>query len=212
MTVTTMTDSSAPMLPLENGDRLGRAEFERRYRAMPELKKAELVEGRVYVGSPVGRLHRGPHALVIGWLTTYAAQRPDFEVLADTTLRLDDENEPQPDVMLRRESAAGGGSVVDEDGYVAGAPELIVEVASSSSSYDLHEKKRVYARHGVHEYLVWRVRDGALDWFRLAGDDYRPVAPGADGSILSSACPGLRLDVNALLAHDAATVLAVARP
>ena len=40
-------------LPLENGDRLTRAEFERRYAAMPRLKKAELIEGIVYVPSPV---------------------------------------------------------------------------------------------------------------------------------------------------------------
>ena len=49
--------------PLEPGDRLSRAEFERRYEAMPELKKAELIEGVVYMPSPVRlRRHGRPHA------------------------------------------------------------------------------------------------------------------------------------------------------
>ena len=47
--------------PLEPGDRLSRAEFERRYDAMPNLKKAELIEGVVYMPSPVRvRRHGGP--------------------------------------------------------------------------------------------------------------------------------------------------------
>lgn len=41
--------ASKPSIPLENGDRLSRFEFEHRYQAMPELKKAELVEGVVYI-------------------------------------------------------------------------------------------------------------------------------------------------------------------
>ena len=45
--------------PLENGDRLTRDEFERRYEAMPHLKKAELIEGVVYVPSPVRYRHHG---------------------------------------------------------------------------------------------------------------------------------------------------------
>src|SRR5580692_489598 len=51
--------------PLENGDRLTRAEFERRYDAMPRLKKAELIEGEVYMPSPVRHgQHSYPHSLL----------------------------------------------------------------------------------------------------------------------------------------------------
>lgn len=38
--------------PLENGDRLSRAEFERRYAAMPHVKNAELINQTVYMSSP----------------------------------------------------------------------------------------------------------------------------------------------------------------
>ena len=55
-----MVTHQSKILPLENGDRLSRLEFERRYQAMPELKKAELIEGRVYMASPVRIIHGQP--------------------------------------------------------------------------------------------------------------------------------------------------------
>lgn len=65
--------------PLENGDGLSRAEFERRYDAMPELKKAELLEGIVYMAAPVS--HQGlatpEHAAFIEKLRQAAPQRPE---------------------------------------------------------------------------------------------------------------------------------------
>jgi len=52
--------------PLENGDRLTSREFERRYNAMPELKKAELIEGIVYMASPLRfQPHAQPHGRLI---------------------------------------------------------------------------------------------------------------------------------------------------
>src|SRR3954466_1578868 len=75
---------------LENGDRLGRAEFERRYTAMPWVKKAELIEGRVYLGSRVGiEGHGRPHSVVVGWLGYYASNTPGLELPANSgTVRL----------------------------------------------------------------------------------------------------------------------------
>ena len=63
--------------PLENGDRLCRAEFERRYQAMPQVKIAELVEGVVYMTSPLRlKSHGEPHGDLITWLGTYKAFTP----------------------------------------------------------------------------------------------------------------------------------------
>src|SRR6516225_7808558 len=87
--------------PLENGDRLTRFEFERRYEAMPHLKKAELIEGEVYMPSPVRyRKHSRPHSHLIGWLTHYEAGTPGVEAGDNTSIRLDLDNEPQPDAHL----------------------------------------------------------------------------------------------------------------
>jgi len=193
---------------LENGDKLTRAEFERRYQAMPNVKKAELIEGKVYMASPVrAKRHGKPHARIMGWLVTYEAVTLGVEVLDNATVRLDADNEPQPDALLRIES--GGQSQLTEDDYIEGAPELIVEIAASTASYDLHEKRNVYRRNGVQEYLVWRIYDNQFDWFSLKQGEYVQLAPDADGIIRSQIFSGLWLDRDALLAGHLSQVLAV---
>lgn len=79
--ITSPESVALPLLPLENGDRLTRDEFERRYAAMPHVKKAELIEGIV---------------------------------------RLDLDNEPQPDGILRIDETCGGQSRISSDDYIEG--------------------------------------------------------------------------------------------
>jgi Uma2 family endonuclease len=197
---------------LRAGDRLTRTEFERRYAAMPHVKKAELIEGVVYMPSPVSQEdHAAPHFKVIGWLAVYEAGTPGVEGGDNATLRLDLDNEPQPDAFLRILPEYGGQSH-NSGKYVGGAPELIVEVAASSASYDLHDKLRAYRRNEVREYLVWRVWDRAIDWFVLREDRYEPLAPNAAGQYQSEIFPGLWLDPAALVRGDLAQVLAVLQP
>ncbi len=206
-TVSPMHREQTPLL--ESGDRLTRAEFERRYQLMPHVKKAELIEGVVYVVSPLRyNQHGRPHSNVIAWLSVYAASTPGVEVADNATVLLDFENEPQPDALLRLDEACGGQSRVTEDDYIAGAPELIVEVASSSASYDLHDKLRAYRRNGVKEYLVWLVPERAFRWYRLEEGEYRQQAADAAGVLSSAVFPGLRLDPEALLAGEMQRVLA----
>jgi len=195
--------------PLENGDRLSRSDFEQRYDAMPYIKKAELIEGIVYLPSPVRvRSHAKPHGQIMGWISLYSAATPGVDFADNATLRLDPDNEPQPDAMLWIDAAAGGHTRISEDDYLEGSPELIVEVAASSASYDLHVKREVYRRNGVQEYVVWRVYDQHIDWFRLENSQYVTVPADAAGLIHSRVFPGLRLAVAALLRGDLAYVLA----
>lgn len=193
---------------LENGDRLTRAEFERRYANTPQIKKAELIEGVVYMAAALRyRRHGNPHSYVIGWLNLYAAYTPGIEPADNTTVRLDLDNEPQPDALLRLEEAYGGQSHISDDDYIEGAPELIVEIAASTASYDLHDKLRVYRRNGVQEYLVWLVEDQEFRWYWLQDGEY--ILQQADTSgILKSRCfPGLWLVVSDLLSGQMARVL-----
>ena len=201
--------STAPIL-LESGDRLTRVEFHRRYCARPDINRAELVEGVVYVGSPVrADLHGEPHGWIVGWLVAYVAKHPGPRLLDNATVILDDDNEVQPDAALWHEEPAG--PHLTEDHYLEGGPQLVVEVAASSASYDLHDKMRAYRRNRVREYVVWRVLDQAIDWFRLSGGEYVRVDPDRTGIIESEAFPGLRLDVEKMLAGNLAGVLAALR-
>lgn len=205
------SERTQPKVPrLEPGDHLTRYEFERRYDAMPALKKAELIDGVVYMPSPVRYdVHGQPHAQIMTWLGTYSAATPGVGIGDNASVRLDLENEPQPDALLRLDTAAGGASRVSDDGYIEGPPELIVEVTVSSASYDLHDKLRVYRRHGIQEYVVWRILDQQLDWFVLEEGRYVPLPADEHGVVRSQVFPGLWLDVQALLAGDLARVLAV---
>lgn len=207
--MTPVNRSIPSVLPLENGDRLTRVEFERRYAAMPDSKKAELIEGVVYMPAALRyRRHGKPHSDIITWLGVYVAATPGVESADNTTVRLDADNEPQPDALLRIDEVHGGQSRISQDDYVEGAPELIVEIASSSASYDLHDKLWVYRRNGVQEYIVWQVADQQISWFRLQEGEYVALAPNDDGVICSQSFPGLNLPVTALLAGELAKVLA----
>ncbi len=197
--------------PLQAGDRLSRAEFERRYSAMPRVKKAELVEGVVYLPSPVSiDWHGAPHADLLGWLWVYRAATPGTQCGDNATVRLDLDNEPQPDAFLRILPEHGGQSRT-VGGYVEGAPELVVEISGTSASYDLHDKLNAYRRNGVCEYIVWRVFDREIDWFVLHDGRYERLDPGPDGYLESEVFPGLRLDAAALLEGRLSHVLDVLR-
>lgn len=196
--------------PLESGDRLTRHEFERRYEAMPHLKKAELIEGVVYVPAALRfRSHGQPHGNLMTWLGVYQSFTPKVLIGDNPTVRLDRDNEPQPDAVLLIEERAGGQARLSEDDYVEGAPELVAEVAASSASIDLGDKKRVYRRNGVQEYLVWQVFDRKIDWFRLEDDDYVSLATDEQGILRSRVFPGLWLMPAALLNGEMPQALAI---
>jgi Uma2 family endonuclease len=209
-TATLSTSNEQTAVPaLENGDRLSRAEFERRYRAMPEIKKAELVEGVVYMASPVrAKQHGRPHTRLVAWLAIYEDSTPFTFTADNSTVRLDLDNEPQPDILLLIESEAGGQATFDDDGYITGAPELVVEIAASTASYDLHDKLKAYRRNGVKEYIIWQTQDQKVDWLVLNEGQYHALA--ADKGIYKSPhFRGLWLDSTALLENNLSKVLEV---
>ena len=191
--------------PLNNGDHLTRREFERRYEATAEKVKAELIEGVVYMASPVYLPHAESHGSMATWLGTYRAHTSKIRVADNVTIRLDAENEVQPDLAAWIDGRKVHHS---QEGYLEGAPELVIEIAVSSVSYDLHEKLRVYRRNGVQEYIVWRTLDKQINWFELKDEEYVLLAPDETGAIKSNVFPGLWLAVNDLLNGDLAKVLA----
>ena len=204
-----MTTREVPYL--ENGDRISRPEFERRYAAMPSHQKAELIEGVVYLmASPLRfERHAKPHARILTWLTIYQIFTPGVQVGDTPTVRLDLDNEPQPDAVLFLDETVGGQTRISEDDYIEGAPELIIEVAASSVAQDLYDKKKAYRRNGVKEYIVWQIYDNVLDWFSLQNGEYISLQPNEKGIIFSQVFPGLWLAVSELLAGNMVQVLAI---
>ncbi len=193
---------------LETGDRLDQATFHRLYEDMPDGFKAELIQGTVIVPSPLRFNHGKYHVLVSAWLTAYYAATPGVDVADNATVLLPPDGEPQPDALMIIKPSKGG-QTREADGYLAGAPELIVEVASSSVSYDLHAKYDAYEQEGVREYVVVVLQEQAVRWFALQDGRFTPHAADNDGIFRSRIFPGLWLDAAALLAGDARQMLEV---
>jgi Uma2 family endonuclease len=196
--------------PLTAGDRLTRPEFERIYQAHPEINRAELIEGVVYMPSPVHFTKHGlPHSYLITWLGVYCAATPGLSPGDNVTVRLDFENVVQPDAVLRLDPKLGGRSRVSKDDYLEGPPELIVEIAASSAAYDLHDKRRVYGRNGVQEYLAVQMYEQKVDWFVLREGVYATLKPDAQRVLRSEIFPGLWLNPAAIFNGDLAVMLAI---
>lgn len=195
-------------LPLENGDRLTREEFHRRYKEMPENVRAELINGVVYFRTSTTVSHAEANAIVVGLIGLYSINTFGTIFANHVSIMIDEKSESQPDAVLRIEENCGGKSSVNDRDYLEGAPELVVEIASSSASYDLHDKLEMYEQKGVQEYIVWRVLDNQIDWFGLEKGKYKKFVGDKQGLIESKVLPGLRLNVKAILNDDLQKVLA----
>ena len=164
---------------------------------MPELKHAELIDGVVFMPSPVSNHHAKSHWSVGGWLWLYADLTPGCEGAAEGTWVMGPDDVPQPDVSLRILPERGGQSH-DAGNYVGGAPELVVEVSGSSSSRDLGVKLELYRRAGVREYLTVLLKPRQVIWRQLIRSRYKSIEPDSDGLLRSRVFPGLWLDPEAV--------------
>lgn len=197
--------------PLENGDLLDQKTFHARYQAMAEDCRAELIGGIVYMPSPQKVPHSKAQQLVVRWLDEYAEATPGTDALANNTQILGPDSEPEPDACLFILPEYGGQVFVDDDQYLNGPPELIVEVSSATESIDLHRKKQDYQKAGVPEYVVLALRLQRVLWFVRRRGKYQEVPLPADGIHRSRVFPGLWLDAKAILTYQRQHVLAALR-
>jgi Uma2 family endonuclease len=196
---------------LVNGDHLDQKTFHALYEAMPEDCRAELIGGVVYMASPMKVPHGKMGPLVSAWLGEYQAATPGTEVLLGATAILGPSSEPEPDHCLRILPEYGGSSLTNDDDYLEGPPELIVEISHSTAAIDLHAKKDDYEAAGVKEYLVLALKSKQALWFQRRRGRFAPLRADADGVFRSRVFPGLWLDAAAILAFDRAATLAALR-
>jgi Uma2 family endonuclease len=192
--------------PLAAGDRRSREEFMRLWEAYPNIKRAELIGGTVYMPSPLKVKHGDKEGKVGTWLGVYSAHTPGTESDHNTTSFIL-EDTPQPDVNLRILPEYGGGSWI-ENGYLAGRPELLTEICGSSAAYDLHQKFDLYQAARIPEYLAILLYEREIRWHILVDNVYQLMPPDPDKIWRSRVFPGLWLDGDAMLAGDMARVLA----
>ena len=202
--------ANRPIPPLQTGDRLTHAEFLKRYELMPPHIKAERIEGIVYMAAAAvsAGFHGRPHIDMATLLGVYLSMTPGVTAADNSTLFLDIDNDPQPDACLYILPSHGGRTKMTEEGYIEGSPELIVEIAASSVSFDLGAKLNAYRRNGVQEYIVHRTYDGEIDWFVLRDGQYEKQPVDAEGLHRSEVFPGLWMDAQAMIEGNLAKALA----
>lgn len=187
--------------PLVEGQRLDQPTFHALYEAMPPGTRAELIDGVVYMPSPVGSEHGEAHVPVIMWLGQYAENTRGVKALDNATTILGWKSEPQPDGLLLILPECGGRTWI-EGGFIHGAPELIVEVARSTRYVDFGPKLRDYERAGVLEYVIRAIDPDEIFWFGQEQGVLVERSTGEDGLYRSLVFPGLWLDPRALLSGD----------
>jgi len=116
---------------------------------LAEDTRVELVDGEVVEMSPIGSRHQAVVNRLNRLFMNFAAG--DYIVSPQGPVKLDEHNEPQPDLALLK---------FREDFYERGHPGpgdslLLVEVSESSLEYDRSVKLPLYAGAGIPE--VWVV-------------------------------------------------------
>jgi Uma2 family endonuclease len=187
---------------------MDRPTFHARYEQMPGIR-AELIGGEVHMPSPMKRPHSRTIFVLSRCLGDYMDVTPFTEVhAAGVSVLLGQDSEPQPDLAMFLLPEAGGQISFEED-YPTGAPELIIEVATSPGSIDLHRKRDDYERHGVREYLVFVLQQRRVVWFQRQDASFVEQTLPSDGILRVGVFPGLWLTVEAIFAYDHAQARAV---
>jgi len=196
--------------PLETGMRMDRETFHRVFCLHPEIKKAELIDGVVYVASPVTLIHSDPHASLITWCGMWAAYNPHTRISDNITVLMDGK-EFQPDMVLSIRPTHGGRVGFSSELYMTGSPELIGEIAVSSEALDIGPRMETYRSGGVGEYIIWRVLSQRIEWYVLRDGQYVLLPADDAGIVRSEAFAGLWLDVPAMLSENMLAVLTTLR-
>jgi len=207
----TLSPRKKPVPPLENGDRLDQKTFHKRYEAMPDHIRAELIGGIVYMSSPMKPNHGRMGTRLMRWLGEFEEATPGTEVLDGATNILGPESETQPDGSLLILPECGGQTWIGKDGFLHGPPELVAEIGYATESIDLNAKMLDNEKAGVLEYVVVALRSDRVFWFIRRRGRFKELPPGPDGFYRSETFPGLWLDPAALLRRDGRKVLTVLR-
>ena len=127
----------------------------------------ELIDGQLVVMSPI----HDPHIVCVNRLNTIFSRRlvtheiEDVVVSVQNPVRIDEHNEPEPDVVL---STALDGAPRPDDVL------LLVEVSGSTLNYDRDVKRSLYARAGLPEVWIVNLDDQQIEVHRNPdGDVYR---------------------------------------
>jgi Uma2 family endonuclease len=110
--------------------------------------------------SPIGSFHGSVVARLIRVLGKLANDR--WLIWAQTSIRLDEHSEPEPDIALVRPSPDDYASRHPGPGDIF----LIVEVSDSSLNFDRGTKLSLYGRAGINEVWIVNLVNSVVEVYR----------------------------------------------
>ena len=113
-------------------------------------------------------------------------------------VKMDDDNIFQPDILYISESRKA--ELVKE--RIEGAPDMIIEILSPSNAYyDLRQKKDIYEKYGVKEYIIVDPMQQNAETYVIENGVYvLKQKAGKTGQLLSTVLPGLVFDLSKIFA------------
>lgn len=138
------------------------------YLTWPDDERWEIIDGEAYAMTPAPTT---THQRIIGNIFTRVDQffrgKPCVPFIAPTDVVLDDRNIVQPDILVVCEPS----KITQKN--IQGAPDLVIEILSPSTSVkDRREKKLLYERFGVLEYIIIDPFGEAAERFALIEGRY----------------------------------------
>lgn len=169
------------------------------YKLLPEDKRYEIVEGELLVTPAPNARHQEILVRLIVRLATFAEAGSLGKVLpAPTDVILAQDTVVQPDLLfVSRDRLA----IIDPDGGVHGAPDLVVEILSpSTAGRDQVVKRKLYGKYGVREYWIVDPAAQSIEVLQLqdSGLETWRIFPGGS-SLTSPRLPGLLLPVDEIV-------------
>lgn len=133
------------------------------YQTWPECERWEIIDGVAYDMCPAPPTrHQAVAGNCFGILFGKLAGKPCRPFTAPTDVKFSDYDVVQPDVLVVCDP------VRITPTHIEGAPDLVVEVLSPSTTpKDLREKFDLYQRGGVREYLAVNPVENYLHRFKL---------------------------------------------
>lgn len=162
-------------------------------------KRVELLEGEIIDMPPIGSYHGGSANRLNHFFS--AASKGRWIVSVQNSLAIDDESEPEPDLMLLKPTPTFYTERLPRSEDVF----LLIEIALSTVEYDRERKFPVYGRSGIRECWILNLRDQVLEVYREPHfTGYATELKLGDGDSVSLlAFPDVELDVRTLLKQGA---------
>lgn len=157
--------------------------------------RVELIEGEIIDMAPIGTGHWSVVNRLNDMFTTALHGRAIVSV--QSSLRLGDFSEPEPDVGVFKYRA----DFYAERHPTAADTFLLIEVADTTAPYDRRVKVPLYAKHAVPEVWIIDLEAAVVRFYRQPhGDRYVEVIENAaPGPTPIGALPGVTIDLSGIL-------------